>query len=69
MFRKILIKYINTFKNQSIDYNDFKNLFETNIPHMFPIERASSILKSVDWNSWIFKPGHPIIKNQFGIIE
>ena len=53
---------------QSIDFNDWKNFFITKVKELFSSSEAENILKQVDWDTWIFTPGLPTIKNDFSNI-
>jgi len=65
-FQIILKEYINAFKFQSIDYLNFKDLFEKQVRILFTDEeKANTIINTVDWNSWILSPGLPVVKNAF----
>ncbi len=57
--------YISTFRLQSIEYTDWKNHFINEVNSRFDKESALNILKKVDWDTWIFTPGYPIVKNDF----
>jgi leukotriene-A4 hydrolase len=50
---------------QSIDYNDWKNYFTSKVKELFSASEADNILKKVDWDTWIYSPGLPPIKNDF----
>jgi leukotriene-A4 hydrolase len=65
IFRQIMKSYISTFRLQSIEYTDWKNHFINEVNSRFDKESALNILKKVDWDTWIFTPGYPIVKNDF----
>ena len=65
LFRKILRQYFSKFKYQSIQYEDFKNLFIDTIKEELPKEKAEFILDQIDWVKWIEAPGLPPIKNDY----
>jgi len=53
--------YIDTYKLKSINTEDFKSTFNNQVNRLYPnSEESNSILKQVDWDSWITKPGYPI---------
>ena len=51
----------------SIDYIDFKYIFEITVAMHFPTKLAGSILNQINWDSWIKQTGYPPIKFNFGI--
>ena len=64
LFRKILRKYFDRYKYQSIKTENFKELFSEIIREELP-EKASKILNQIDWVKWVEAPGFPPIKNDF----
>ena len=64
LFRKILRKYFDRYKYQSIKTEDFKECFSEIIKEELP-EKASKILDQIDWVKWVEAPGFPPIKNDF----
>ena len=67
LFKKILRNYFTKFKYQSIEYQDFKALFEEQIKAELPSE-ADNILNQIDWIKWIEAPGMPPIDLNFSNI-
>ncbi len=59
VFQKILQVYIQTFRLKSVNYTDFKNVFETQAGILLGKDRAESILKEVDWVHWVHHSGLP----------
>jgi leukotriene-A4 hydrolase len=64
-FRKILRNYINKYRLQSIGTDDWKDFFINQVKTIFDAQKSTEILKKVDWDSWINKPGFPPISNDF----
>ncbi|PVZ97460.1 hypothetical protein BB558_006565 [Smittium angustum] len=56
--------YVYKFTGKSIDTDDFKNfLYEFTSSNLGP--QGVEKLDSVDWDSWLNKPGMPPVKNEF----
>ena len=64
-FQAILKQYVQLYKFNSVDYEDFQTLFESQVTVIFPIDKANEILANIDWNSWILRPGNPPVINTF----
>ncbi len=64
-FKQIIKGYIKKFRLQSIEYTDWKDHFINEVNARFNKEEAQNVLQQVDWDTWIFKPGFPIVKNDF----
>jgi len=64
-FQTILQNYIKEFKYQSINYNNFRSLFESQVINIYGETEGRIILKQVDWEIWINVPGFPIKKFDF----
>ena len=58
-FQIIVKEFIKKFRLQSVNYEDWKDHFESQVRGLFPNEEANMIISSVDWNAWIFKSGYP----------
>lgn len=59
VFDPYLKAHVKTFAHKSITTSDFKDF----LYQFFDSKRA--ILDTVDWDSWFFKPGMPIVQNVF----
>lgn len=57
--------YIKKYRTKSIETADWKNHFESMVKSIFNQAKADSIIKQVDWDTWINKPGFPPVKNNF----
>jgi leukotriene-A4 hydrolase len=64
-FKAILRSYIQKFRLQSIEYTDWKDHFISHVNSLFDKDTAKSILDKVDWDTWIFTPGFPVVENDF----
>lgn len=65
VFGKFFKSYIQNFKYQSIDYNDFKTSFIKILGELISADKVKEILSKIDWDTWIMSPGYPPIKNDF----
>jgi aminopeptidase N len=59
VFRKILQVYIQTFRLKSVNYTDFKNIFETQVEVLLGTDKAQTIIMEVDWVHWVHQSGLP----------
>lgn len=60
-FKTIFRKYIKEFAYKSVEYMDYRNLLEKELKNMGKLE----LISSVDWDSWIYKPGKIPIETNF----
>ena len=60
-FRNILRKYIKTYAYKSIEFKHYKEVFETELKEL----GKESLLKQIDWESWVYKPGYLIVEVNF----
>ncbi len=51
--------------SQSVTYEAFKEVFENEVMIKFGEEKAKEIFSKVDWDDWLYKPGHPTIQIDF----
>ena len=58
-FQKFYRQYIKEFKYKSITVDDMKNSYIEFVRENFDEIKAESILKQIDWDTWIYKPGLP----------
>ena len=65
IFREIMSKYIDTFKYKSVDWTDFKNVYEECVLEKFNRRNARKILNVIDWNKWVTETGFPSYKMEF----
>ena len=65
IFREIMAKYIDTFKYKSVDWTDFKNVYEEYVLEKFNRRNARKILNVIDWNKWVTEKGFPSYKMEF----
>ena len=65
IFREIMSKYIDTFKYKSVDWTDFKNVYEEYVLEKFNRRNARKILNVIDWNKWVTEKGFPSYKMEF----
>ena len=64
LFRKILRGYFDKFQYLSISTDDFKEYFIETVKKELP-SKAEEILAKIDWETWLYAPGFPPIKNDF----
>lgn len=65
MFREIMSKYIDTFKYKSVDWTDFKQIYEEYVTEKMNRSNSRKILNSIDWNKWVTEKGFPSYKMEF----
>ena len=65
MFREIMSKYIDTYKYQSVDWTDFKKVYEECVTEKLNRRNARKILNGIDWNKWVTEKGYPSYKMEF----
>ena len=64
-FREIMGIYIKTYKYKSVDWTDFKNVYEDFVNKKFEGRNARKILNVIDWNKWTTEKGYPSYKMEF----
>ena len=64
-FREIMGIYIKTYKYKSVDWTDFKNVYEDYVNKKFEGRNARKILNVIDWNKWTTEKGCPSYKMEF----
>ena len=64
-FREIMGIYIKTYKYKSVDWTDFKNVYEDYVNKKFEGRNARKILNIIDWNKWTTEKGYPSYKMEF----
>ena len=64
-FREIMGIYIKTYKYKSVDWTDFKNVYEDYVNKKFEGRNARKILNVIDWNKWTTEKGYPSYKMEF----
>ena len=64
-FREIMSKYIDTYKYKSVDWTDFKKIYEEYVTEKMNRRNARKILNSIDWNKWVTEKGFPSYKMEF----
>jgi leukotriene-A4 hydrolase len=57
-WQEIFRGYINTYALKSVSWKEFREYFENGVKKLF--NNADDILSQIDWDTWMFKPGHPI---------
>ena len=65
IFREIMSKYIETYKYKSVDWTDFKKIYEEYVGEKINRRNARRILNSIDWNKWVTEKGFPSYKMEF----
>ena len=64
LFRKILRAYFEKYQYQSINTENFKEVFIETVKQELP-SKYSEIFAKIDWDIWTEAPGFPPIKNDF----
>ena len=64
-FREIMSRYIGTYKYKSVDWTDFKKIYEDYVSEKFNKKNGRMILNGIDWNQWITEKGFPSHKLEF----
>ena len=64
-FREIMGIYIETYKYKSVDWTDFKKVYEDYVNKKFEGRNARKILNVIDWNKWTTEKGYPSYKMEF----
>ena len=65
IFKEIMSKYIDTFKYKSVDWTDFKKIYEDYVGDKFNKRKARQILNGIDWDKWVKEKGFPTYKMEF----
>ena len=58
-FQQILRNYIAQYKYKSVDWTDFKKIYEQFVNDKYENKKASQILNEIDWNKCITEKGYP----------
>ena len=64
-FREIMSKYIDTYKYKSVDWTDFKKIYEEYVTEKNNRRIARKILNGIDWNKWVTEKGYPSYTMEF----
>ena len=64
-FKEIMGNYIEKFKYKSVDWTDFKNVYEEYVNKKYEGRKARIILNVIDWNKWVTEKGFPSYKMEF----
>ena len=65
IFKEIMSKYIDTYKYKSVDWTDFKKIYEEYVTEKMNRRNSKKILNSIDWNKWITEKGFPSYNMEF----
>ena len=65
IFREIMAKYINAYKYKSVDWTDFKKIYEEYVSEKMNKRNARRLLSSIDWDKWVTEKGFPSYKMEF----
>ena len=65
LFREVMSKYIDTYKYKSVDWTDFKKIYEEHVTEKLNRRNARKILNGIDWNKWVTEKGFPTYKMEF----
>jgi leukotriene-A4 hydrolase len=63
-FETLLQDYINKFRIQSIGWTDFQDHYINEVTNKYG-DKAADILKQIDWDTWVIKPGQLPHVNDF----
>ena len=64
-FQQIMGNYIERYKYKSVDWTDFKTVFEEYVNKKYEGRNARKILNVIDWNKWVTEKGFPSYKMEF----
>ena len=64
-FREIMATYIDTYKYKSVDWTDFKKIYEEYVNQKMNKRNVRRILNSIDWDKWVTEKGFPSYKMEF----
>jgi len=64
-FREIMGNYIEKYKYKSVDWTDFKSVYEEYVNKKYEGRKARKILNVIDWNKWVTEKGFPSYKMEF----
>ena len=64
-FKEIMGKYIEKYKYKSVDWTDFKSVYEEYVNNKYEGRNARKILNVIDWNKWVTEKGFPTYKMEF----
>ena len=64
-FQEIMRDYIAKYKYKSVDWVDFKNVYEEFVNKKYDEKKASELLNKIDWNKYIKEKGFPSHKIEF----
>jgi len=62
-------KWLTKFAYQSVDADDFKLSFEQNIYDLYTSTQAKTIIKKIDWQTWLQGTGLPPWTANFTTVE
>ncbi len=58
-------KYIKTYMYKSVTYENFVDVFESEIRGFYDEEKLKEIRGKLQWEDWVKKPGAPLMKFDF----
>ena len=64
-FKQIMGNYIEKFKYKSVDWTDFKGVYEEYVNKKYEGREARKILNVIDWEKWVNEKGYPSYKMEF----
>ena len=64
-FQKIMGNYIEKYKYKSVDWTDFKSVYEEFVKQNYEGRNARKILNVIDWDKWVTEKGFPSYKMEF----
>ena len=64
-FREIMSRYIDTYKYQSVDFYDFKGVYEKYVNEKFSKKNAKKLLDGINWEKWINEKGYPSYEQKY----
>ena len=64
-FKQIMRNYISQYKYKSVDWTDFKKIYEEFVNKVYEQKKAKEILNSIDWNKYLTEKGYPSYKIEF----
>ena len=64
-YQKIMGNYIEKYKYKSVDWTDFKSVYEEFVKQNYEGRNARKILNVIDWDKWVTEKGFPSYKMEF----
>ena len=64
-FKEIMGNYIKKFRYKSVEWVDFRNVYEEYVNTKYEGRKGRKILNGIDWDKWVTEKGFPSYKMEF----